>query len=243
MALIDEQVKRAFAAAADFLVPPTCPNCSAIVSRPGGLCAACWADMPVLPGRPCVSCGLKGFDEDAAGSACDCRHLPQIYHQRRAVWAYDGVAKRLILRLKHGDRPDIAADLARLLRGELAGIERECDVIVPVPIHWRRFTTRRYNQAEMIGKSLSELTGLPMSLDLTRHRATPPQSGGHNKRVKNVRDAFHVAEDFAGKRVLLVDDVMTTGATLAACAAILKDAGAEMVHYAVLAAVPPRRGG
>lgn len=241
MALINEQVKQAFALVADFLVPPTCPHCTAIVSRPGGLCADCWADIPRLPGKICVSCGLTGFAEDGPLSACDCQHLPQIYDQRRAIWAYDGIAKSLILRLKHGDRPDIAADLARLLRVELHGLERDCDLIVPVPVHWQRFLTRRYNQAELIGAALSNQTGVPHCMGLVRTRATPSQSGGRGRRAKNVRDAFTCDVDLTGKRVLLVDDVMTTGATLGACAAALKGAGAETVHYAVLAAVPPGR--
>lgn len=201
MTLIGAQVKGAIQRAADFLVPPTCPLCQDIVARPGGLCAACWAELPVLSGRPCVSCGLPPLSGGDGGDKmpCDCEHLPQLYDQRRAVMRYEGAARTLILRFKHADRTDCAPDLARLMMTGLRGLERT--------------------------------------------RPTPPQSGGRGKRTKNVRDAFALDMDVTGKRVLLVDDVMTTGATLGACAALLKDAGAAAVHYAVLAAVPPARKG
>ncbi len=114
-------------------------------------------------------------------------------------------------------------------------------MILPVPIHWRRYLGRRYNQAALLAIELGRQTGLPVGRGLVRLRPTPPQSGGRGKRVKNVRDAFKVDMDVTGRRILLVDDVMTTGATLAACAACLKDAGAASVNYVVLAAVPPNK--
>lgn len=245
MTLIGAQVKGAIQRAADFLVPPTCPLCQDIVARPGGLCAACWAELPVLSGRPCVSCGLPPLSGGDGGDKmpCDCEHLPQLYDQRRAVMRYEGAARTLILRFKHADRTDCAPDLARLMMTGLRGLERECDLIVPVPIHWRRYLGRRYNQSALLADHLGAQAGVPVGQGLVRTRPTPPQSGGRGKRTKNVRDAFALDMDVTGKRVLLVDDVMTTGATLGACAALLKDAGAAAVHYAVLAAVPPARKG
>ncbi len=242
MTLIGAQVKEAIDRAADFLIPPTCPLCQEIVARPGGICANCWPELPILTGRPCVSCGLPPLS-DRNHYACDCEHLPQLYDQRRAAMRYEGAARTLILRFKHADRTDMAPHLARLLATGLRGLERDCDLIMPVPVHWQRYLGRRYNQAALLAHHLGKQTGLPVAQTLRRNRPTPAQSGGRGRRAQNVRDAFSLEGTVAGRHILLVDDVMTTGATLGACAALLRDAGADAVHYGVLAAVPPTSHG
>jgi ComF family protein len=226
------------------LLPPRCLVCGLGVDRPGALCAACWGGLSFLAPPICAACGFP-FDYDlGAGTLCGaCHREPPAYDRARAVLRYDEVSRGLLLGFKHGDRtegaPAFGGGLARA-GGELIA---ECDVVLPVPLHRRRLFTRRYNQSALLAHALGRATGLPVLPDsLRRVRNTASQGRlSAAARRRNVAGAFRVAtgaaERLGGRRVLLVDDVLTTGATVEACARVLKRAGAAGVDVLTLARV------
>ncbi len=168
---------------------------------------------------------------------------PRAFSRARAACLYDEHSRELILKLKHADRPEIGALFARWLLRAASPLLAEVDVIAPVPLHPSRLFARRYNQAAEIARPLCRLAGKPYLPDaLVRRRATTSQGGksGLGRRV-NVKGAFHApaarARRVQGRRVLLVDDVLTTGATAEACARALLAAGAAAVDLAVVARV------
>jgi ComF family protein len=156
---------------------------------------------------------------------------------------YGEASRKLILAFKHGDRTDAAPALAAFLARAAGGLLSECDVIVPVPLNRWRLLRRRYNQAALLAQSLARRSGKPVAVDLLRRRRATPSQGGLTavQRRQNVRGAFAVrprlAGQIAGRAVLLVDDVMTTGATVESCAAALRAAGAGRVDVVTLARV------
>lgn len=170
-----------------------------------------------------------------------CLQEPPHYHSARAALVYDEASRGLILSFKHHDRTDVVPAFARLMAGAGEGVLARADVLVPVPLHpWRLFL-RRYNQSALLAQALAKMADKPVLCSaLRRIRATPSQ--GHlsrAQRFKNVQGAFVVPQKaraaLAGKTVLLVDDVMTTGATASACAAVLGGAGAAKVDVLTLA--------
>jgi ComF family protein len=228
----------------DALLPPQCLACRSLVDRPGQLCAACWSDTDFIDGACCAACGLPFDFELGEGALCGAcvRRRPR-YDRARAVFRYDERSRGLVLGFKHADRlegaPSFGAWLAR------AGTElvRDADVIAPVPLHRWRLLRRRYNQSAILAHALGRHAGKPVLADLlARTRATPSQGGlNFRQRRRNVRNAFAVRSGrgalIEGRRVLLVDDVLTTGSTVEACAKALKAAGASGVDVVVLARV------
>lgn len=227
----------------DALLPPQCLVCHALVDTPGNLCADCFGNFTFITKPHCERCGIPletPVIEDVVCGAC--LKDPPSYAGARAAFVYDDASRRLVLKLKHGDRTDAAVHLARWLHragGELAA---RCDVIVPVPLHRWRLLMRTYNQAALLANKLGELADKPVIPDaMARIRRTPPQGGlDRAARRRNVARAFAVTrpEAFKNKRVLLIDDVLTTGATANACAETLLKAGAVNVDVLVLARVP-----
>jgi len=189
----------------------------------------------------CMCCGWP--KERAEDTCFHCDRLKYIKQQRFPL-IYGGAATRLILKLKHGDRPEIARRLALWMVQSGADVLEHADVILPVPIHWSRLWVRQYNQSAEISRYISAQTGVPWQAKaLLRVRATPPQ--GHwnvKKRRANVSRAFAVSAHFnlRGKNVILVDDVVTTGATAEACAKCLLEAGVARVDLLAAAAVPEK---
>ncbi len=227
----------------DSLLPPQCLSCNAVVDSPGSLCSSCFASFTFITAPFCGCCGIpleSPVIDDIVCGAC-LRDRPAFEHAR-AAFVYDGDSKGLVLKLKHGDRTDAAAHLARWLQRAGADLIARCDVMVPVPLHRWRLFFRTYNQAALLANALARLTGKPVMPDaLQRVRATPSQGRLERAaRRRNVARAFAVrrASDLSGRRVLLIDDVLTTGATAGACAEALLKAGAAAVDVLVLARVP-----
>jgi ComF family protein len=226
----------------DLLFPPQCIGCRATVGEPG-FCAACWSDISFLDGPACTCCGLP-FPVDLEGEnfCANCLAQPPAFDSARAILAYDEKSRGAILALKHADRldlvPGFARWLARVGRGQLS----QCDLIVPVPLHPWRLWRRRYNQAAELARRLAADWNLAADpLALARSRATPSQGAmpSAKARRRNVQRAFTVPDParIKGRRILLVDDVVTTGATVQSCARTLKRAGAHSVHVLALARV------
>ena len=229
----------------ELVFPPQCLLCGATVQTEGALCGPCWRETPFILGSVCDLCGAPVLGAAAGETAIcdDCRTLDRPWQQGRALMLYAGGARRLVLALKHGDRLDLAPALAGWLAARAGRMLGEGTLIVPVPVHWRRLLSRRYNQAAVLANALGALTGHPVYPDLLqRSRATPPQDGmSVSERMRNLAGAIRLAPRHAGvpvgRAVVLVDDVMTSGATLDACARVLLAAGAENVHVLVLARV------
>ncbi len=234
------------AALSGFVYPPLCPSCRVEVSDRRGLCPACWQDATFISGATCRCCGLPVMAAFGQDVLCEgCIRTPPGWTRGAASMVYDGTGRKLVLALKHGDRLDIAP-LAAVWMARAAGpILTGADVIAPVPLHWRRMVGRRYNQAGELARELAHLPGINgvLALDLLRRtRWTGSQDGlGRQARHANVADAFTIPPDMAaqvrGQSVLLIDDVMTTGATLSACAEMCRMAGARDVNALVLARV------
>lgn len=234
----------------DLLLPPQCVACDQPVEAPGQLCAACFRQTGFITEPFCARCGVP-FASAALGGTdrlCpSCRAAPPVFQRARAALRYDAQGRRLILPFKHADRTELAATLAPHMARAGAVLLREADVLVPVPLHRARLFLRRYNQAALLARAVGRIAGLPAMLDaLLRQRATA--SLGEKsaaERAAEVADAFAVrssrATRLVGKRALLIDDVMTSGATANACAAALLAAGATAVDVLVAARVPDPR--
>lgn len=228
--------------AMDTIFPPRCFSCNGLTGGMGGLCAACWEGVTFISAPFCARCGVP-FAHEMGSAEAECMpcltHSPP-YAKARAVFAYDDGSRRLITRYKYNDSthgtPMYAAWLAR------AGAEllAEADVILPVPLHRWRLVARRYNQSALLVQGLAQVTGKPALMDgLARTRHTAQQVGlTREQRRQNVEDAFSVpsrhAAKLQGKTVLLVDDVLTTGATIESCACALLEAGVAQVHVLTL---------
>ncbi len=208
----------------------------------GGLSAEAWSRIQFLDGPVCDGCGVP-FEFDIGSRCAQCLAKPHAFDAARAACLYDDTSREPILKLKHADRTDLAPLFARWLSRAARELIEDADAIAPVPLHPSRLLSRRYNQAAEIARPLSRLTGVPFLPDaLVRRRATGTQGGRSGVgRKRNVAGAFEVparrARQVAGKRILLIDDVMTTGATAEGCARALKAAGAVRVDVAVVARV------
>ncbi len=232
--------------ALDAVLPPLCLSCGAVVGEPGSLCPACWAAMEFLAAPLCDACGHP-FDVDpgigAAMLCAPCLAKAPPWGRARAVLRYDGASKPLILRFKHADRLEGAPAFARWMARAGADLLECAELVVPVPLHRWRLLARRYNQAAVLALALARLGGVPALPDaLVRVRRTLPQ--GHmdrDQRRRNVSGAFAVPPrrraQVAGRRVLLVDDVLTTGATAGECARVLRANGAAAVDVLTLGRV------
>lgn len=225
--------------------PPQCLACGETVGHDGALCPNCWRETDFIGDSACRSCGvpLPGDGTNALDDlVCDdCLHLARPWQDAKAAVTYRGAGRQLALMLKHGDRLDIAAALGGWVAEAATPLIRADAIVAPIPLHFRRLLRRRYNQAELLAREVArrhDLLHLPDLLQ--RRRATPPQDHRSlDDRFSNVAEAFVLhprhATQINDRPVILVDDVMASGATMTAAAQVLLAAGAGPISVVVLA--------
>lgn len=245
-----DKARRGFSSVSDYILPARCPVNGRIVPDNGAISPESWRDLTFVSAPFCRCCGYpfpvveQEAQEGSAELLCGpCLETEPSFGRARSVFVYDDASRQLVLSFKHGDRTLLTRTFAPLMARAGEVVLAEADLLVPVPLHWVRLLKRRYNQAALLASALSQLSGLPHDpfvLQRTRHTA----SQGHKSakdRVKNVQNAFAVdegrAEKINGRRIVLVDDVLTTGATVEACARALSNAGAAGVDVLTVARV------
>lgn len=218
---------------ADLALPPRCPGCGAVTAEDHRFCAACWGSLRFLGPPWCASCQLPfDFDRGEGARCATCMASPPPHDGVRAAVAYGDVARAVALKLKYSGRLACAETMARAMARLMPA---DAGLIVPVPLHRWRIWSRGFNQAALIADSLGRKHALPVEKHvLRRTRATPVLRGlGARGRARAVQGAFALADGakakLAGKTVILIDDVHTSGATSAACARTLKRGGAAKV--------------
>ena len=234
---------------ADLLLPPLAHD-SPEAAASAGMTPRAWSRVAFLEDPVCDGCGA-GFEMDggpfAAARCAACLAQPYAFDRARAACVYDDASRGLILKFKHGDQQPFAPLFARWIARSAAPMLDQADAVVPVPLHRLRLLSRRFNQAAEIARPLARDAGLdylPDALIRTTHTTTQGGKSARGRRL-NVRKAFEVSEAgrrrIRGRRILLVDDVLTTGATAEACARALIEAGARAVDLAVVARVRTAR--
>lgn len=226
----------------DLVLPPRCPACRIIVTEDRRFCLACWQQLQFITAPLCARCGTP-FEHDLgpAAECAPCLADPPRFTAARAALVYGGPARAVLLALKHGDR----LHLAPVMAGHMARAAPDWlgpdAVLVPVPLHWRRLWRRGFNQSALLAQEIARQTGARLAIDaLQRVRPTATSQGlGRAARARNVRGAFKIRDrnPISGSNVVLVDDVLTTGATAEACARLLRRAGAARVDVLTFARV------
>lgn len=230
----------------DAVAPPRCLVCRTQIGEASSLCASCWPGLRQIDEPVCEVMGTPfAFDEGEGAVSAAALVDPPPWDRARAAVAFDEASRPLVHGLKYHDIQEAGILMARMMARAGRALLRDADLLVPVPLHRWRLWSRRFNQSAYLGLKLAKLSAKPCRTDLlVRVKATRPQVGLDNKaRQKNVRNAFTVDQaQTAGRRILLIDDVMTTGATAGACAAALKEAGAKHVDVLTFALVlEPKR--
>lgn len=230
----------------NFILPPRCYFCGKVLHEDKGLCDECISKIEFLNKAICYKCGEPLFDYDKPDSKkllcgnCLNSKSKMIFRMIRSAYLYDDFSKKLILDFKFHDKTDLASFLAKMLYVAGKDIFAEgVDLIVPVPLHYTRLIKRRYNQSALLAKELGKLTGIEVDYkSLIKGKITKPQIDcDGNERLKNVKDAFYVKNiaNIKDKRILLIDDVLTTGSTLKECAKALKSAKPKSIDALTIA--------
>ena len=230
--------------ALDVALPPLCPACRAPLGDGAGLCADCWSKLSLIEPPFCARLGIPFTYNPGPGLlSMEAIASPPAYDRARAAVRYDDIARALVHAFKYGDRLDLAPMMGRWMARAGRELTHEADALVPVPLHWRRLWSRRFNQSAALAGSVSQTCDVPVLHDaLKRVRATPQQVGlSKPQRADNVQGAFRVLPErkaeVAGRRLVLIDDVLTSGATVDTCARALLRAGAKHVDVLVFARV------
>ena len=212
----------------DVALPPLCMACREPVGDPGSLCAGCWSRLSFITRPYCERLGIPfAYDPGPGILSMQAIADPPAYTRARAVARFDEVARALVHALKYGDRLDLAPTLGRWMANAGRELLAEADALVPVPLHWRRLWARRFNQSAALATVISQVSQAPVAnTPLKRVKATRQQVGlTKSERAQNIQGAFRVPRaaraDVAGRRLVLVDDVLTSGATVDACARAL----------------------
>jgi ComF family protein len=221
---------------ADLLYPATCSGCGVVTGAQRSLCPACWGGIRFIERPYCEVLGSP-FSHDLGSGIVSAEAIadPPVFDRLRSAAIHHGVVRDLVLGLKYRDRTDLAPMMSAWMMRASDGTVAACDAIVPVPLHRARLFFRKYNQAAELARHLAGLSGKPLlAATLLRVKRTTQQVGlGARARQDNVRGAFAIAEgragDIFGRRIVLVDDVYTTGATVSAAVRVLKRAGAADV--------------
>lgn len=229
----------------DFFLPPECVVCRSATTKAHTLCVSCFSKFSFIQHPVCEDCGYPLPDVETKRCA-HCMISPPPYDKGRSVLVYDEASKSMILKLKHCDNIDLAVPLARLVYHQHKDILRNVDFVIPVPLHRWRLWKRRYNQSTLVARELLKLMkgdeNIPRLLcdSLVRVKSTPSQGSSHAQRHKNMQGAFGVkdaSKKLVGKSIILLDDVLTSGATIKACARSLKRHGVSHVTVLTLARV------
>ncbi len=236
-------LRESLSPAVDLVYPPRCPLCGDGIEAQSGLCASCWATLRI-PGEPCCAACQRPLPAtlEHAAVCAPCMADPPRHDGIAAATLYNDPARALVLAFKHGRRIALAKMLARLMVARMPGVDGDW-LIVPVPLHRWRLWRRGYNQAALLAGEIGKAKGASVRMDaLVRHRATPALGGlGRTARRKALVGAIAVnrrhAGELRGRNVLLVDDVLTSGATSSACVTQLKRAGANKVMISCFARV------
>ncbi len=238
-----DAVRSVLRAALDVALPRLCAVCREPVEGEG-LCAACWSKLSFISRPYCERLGIP-FVYDPGNGILSMEAIadPPAYNRARAAVRFDEVSRALVHALKYGDRLDLAPMMGGWISRAGHEILTEADALVPVPLHWRRLWTRRFNQSAMLAAAVSAASGVPMvTTALKRVKATVQQVGlSRSERAANVQGAFRVPEQgkaaVVGRRLVLLDDVLTSGATVEGCARALLRAGARNVDVLIFARV------
>ncbi len=230
--------------ALDTALPPLCASCRAPLGDGGGLCPACWSKVSFIARPYCERLGIPFVYDPGPGIlSMEAIADPPAYNRARAAVRYDDIARDLVHALKYADRLDLAATMGQWMARAGRELTQDADALLPVPLHWRRLWGRRFNQAAVLAKTIAVTCDLPVLYGaIKRVRATTQQVGlSRAERAVNVQGAFRVPTNGAalihGKWLVLVDDVLTSGATVDNCARVLLRAGARSVDVLVFARV------
>jgi ComF family protein len=229
--------------ALDLALPRLCAVCREPVEGQG-LCPACWSKLSFITRPYCERLGIPFVYDPGPGIlSMEAIADPPAYHRARAAVRFNDISRALIHALKYGDRLDLAPMMGRWLSQAGRELLGDADALVPVPLHWRRRWARRFNQSAILAAAVSAASGVPIATDaLKRVKFTAQQVGlSRSERAANVQGAFRVPPagkaEVAGRRLVLVDDVLTSGATVEGCAKALLRAGARTVDVLVFARV------
>ena len=227
----------------EFLFPAACPICGARVTTHGELCGDCWGCFDWIDGPHCVRCGYPFPDDYEPGSNSMCPVCAAGKNDLdfvRAACVYDDMSRSVMLPFKHGGRIKYARFMSRAMIWALRDIDISPDVIMPVPLANRRLFQRGYNQATLLARQIARAYSAPIDFDSVRRKYRPNMGHKtHAQRFENIRGVFNVVnkDSIKGKKILLVDDVMTSGATFGELARVLRRAGASEIYGVVFCRV------
>jgi ComF family protein len=237
-------LRKPFRVLIDVALPPLCPACREPVGDAGALCAGCWSKLSFITRPYCERLGIPfAYDPGPGILSMQAIADPPAYARARAVARFDEIARALVHALKYGDRLDLAPALGQWMARSGRELLTQADALVPVPLHWRRLWARRFNQSAALAAAISRISDVPVATTLLKRvKATRQQVGlTRTERAHNIQGAFRVPRaartETAGRRLVLVDDVLTSGATVDACARALLAAGAAQVDVLVFARV------
>jgi len=237
-------LRRAGRMVLDVALPLMCPSCREPLGDGAGLCAACWGKLSLIEPPYCARLGIPFVYDPGPGIlSMEAIANPPAYDRARAAMRYDDIARSLVHAFKYSDRLDLAPVMGRWMARAGRELQGDADALIPVPLHWRRLWARRFNQSATLAGVISTLWAVPVVHGgLKRTRATGQQVGRSKaERADNVQGAFQVPVEYKaeiqGRRLVLIDDVLTSGATVDACSRALLRAGAAHVDVLVFARV------